>query len=1613
MSNSTFLNVFFSFINKTLLLFVIILMLPLGLYADGTKQVMPSASNVEPVNGTALYFTRDLRGPYIDAPQANRLHFTIANAATENLYFGVKALQRNTGTNNQLINAATYYRIYNQAGVLVEGVNPAGVQVGSLSGRLDNGAGANPAVGDPGYIDNYAEAFEGPNGIGGVTNGYNPLVFNPVTAGDFYIEFYISGDGGATSFDFNGAGSDTPVVFFFPYFDLTVGTTTTPILGRLWSEKWSFIGYRQEDVNDIADGNDSPDLVPNPTLEASVEGEFYAYTDDEVIVELDFLNGFRPLAYELSMNRFGVVDNDDSAANVFEDTRRSQNRPTATAPVFDNGYQIFLFSPDQSVFATTATSAPVLGDRIQGCPGDYRIPYTLSAPGDVAILIDLNGTPGFQAGTRDVSLEAFDQTVGDNEMFWNGLDGFGDTVAFDSTVSVEVTSFRGRTNIPMYDAEFNINGLNIRGVSPVVQNANIYWDDTELSSFGVCVDNGDSEGNNVTVGNFSRIQLLDGMTGPAHAWNGSNPDDTVPALSGGQGSDTLDLLCDDYGNNRVINSWFYGYVQDSGTSNLIVGNCDADNDGIDNIADLDDDNDGIKDVDEGGINCVTSSDEAMNTIGAVYNSRLEGPGSVSTVSNLFNGTYDFQATLVGNAAWAGEPNGGIRFRDNVVSVEDYIFVQPINTGNPITGNYVQYEFIFNEPVTNLRIQTGGYNVNDYAEISADLGGVPVNIDSSNFGNFDPAISTGVWTVTDNRVVSTSSTGGVAADGNFFDVMVPEPVDRIVFITGKNTNGSNTSTVTLGFTAVDFCVISTPVDTDNDGVPDYLDLDADNDGIYDVEEAGHGQTYVDGALTGPVGTDGIPNSVQASGQGNSEDVNYTLQDSDSGSGEPDWRDTDSDNDGCSDANEAYFDSTADGGDDGQYGVDPAPVNADNGLVLAASYALTTPQDSDGNGIDDYTEIGPDIDGNGIADACFAPVDTDGDGVYDSVDLDDDNDGILDVVESQGLGDPSLDDDGDGIVNYQDADFCTLNANGVCTLLDSDNDGLPNHLDLDSDGDGCSDTIEAGYVDAFAKADEDGILGNAAPETVDSDGLVTSGEMGEGYTSPTMTGAVAFDFLDPNENSACSTTLDITKTSTFNPATGIINYTYTVLNSGSNFAFDVSVTEDLGTFTGSNTPVPTPVYLSGGSDEDGQGDALDLIPGETIIFTASYEINDTDFASGQIDNQATASATDSNGDVVSDISDDGNDGDGNLVNDITETILPIGSINGHVYNDLNGNGTQDLGEPNLANVDVILTPTFGDPITVSTDVNGDFEGDVYAGDVRVDIVNSSLPTGAVQTEGTDPTTVTAVSGTTVTEENNGFNIPATLQGLVYNDVNGNGTQDVGEPGISNVDILITDQAGNAQTVTTDSNGAYMASIVAAGIASVDIVDSTLPTGAVQTEGTDPTNVTVVSGTTVVEEDNGFNVPGVVEGHVYNDINGNGTQDAGEADLSGVDVLIADSAGVSQTVTTDANGDYTANVAAPGTASVDIVDSTLPTGAVQTEGTDPTSVTVVSGTTVVEEDNGFNVLGVVEGHVYNDINGNGTQDAGEADLSGVDVLITDSAGVSQTVTTDANGDYTVNVA
>jgi hypothetical protein len=117
-----------------------------------------------------------------------------------------------------------------------------------------------------------------------------------------------------------------------------------------------------------------------------------------------------------------------------------------------------------------------------------------------------------------------------------------------------------------------------------------------------------------------------------------------------------------------------------------------------------------------------------------------------------------------------------------------------------------------------------------------------------------------------------------------------------------------------------------------------------------------------------------------------------------------------------------------------------------------------------------------------------MDLDEDGYPNFMDLDSDNDGIYDCTESlSGQSHTNGVLDG-GVDSYGIPLSVSNGAGGVSyTYGDADLDSTLNAFSRDSDGDGCSDVIEAGFPDA----DGDGELGGLAPPTVDSNGRVTSG------------------------------------------------------------------------------------------------------------------------------------------------------------------------------------------------------------------------------------------------------------------------------------------------------------------------------------------------------------------------------------------------------------------------------------------------------------------------------------------------------------------------------------------
>jgi len=124
-----------------------------------------------------------------------------------------------------------------------------------------------------------------------------------------------------------------------------------------------------------------------------------------------------------------------------------------------------------------------------------------------------------------------------------------------------------------------------------------------------------------------------------------------------------------------------------------------------------------------------------------------------------------------------------------------------------------------------------------------------------------------------------------------------------------------------------------------------------------------------------------------------------------------------------------------------------------------------------------------------------TDTDGDGIADYLDLDSDNDGIFDLHEA---GHGAADANNDGVIDGAASAFGTNGLfDGLETspdnevlsysIADSESspDGIYDAYELDSDGDTCFDTGEAGVSDP----DDDGTAGTGVP-AVDANGLVTA-------------------------------------------------------------------------------------------------------------------------------------------------------------------------------------------------------------------------------------------------------------------------------------------------------------------------------------------------------------------------------------------------------------------------------------------------------------------------------------------------------------------------------------------
>ena len=266
---------------------------------------------------------------------------------------------------------------------------------------------------------------------------------------------------------------------------------------------------------------------------------------------------------------------------------------------------------------------------------------------------------------------------------------------------------------------------------------------------------------------------------------------------------------------------------------------------------------------------------------------------------------------------------------------------------------------------------------------------------------------------------------------------------------------------------------------------------------------------------------------------------------------------------------------------------------------------------------------------------------------------------------------------------------------------------------------------------------------------------------------------------------------------------------------------------------------------------------------------------------------------------------------------------------------------------------------------------------------------------------------------------------LSGKVYYDANDSSSYTDGEEGFKDITVeLLRPDGSVVATTTTDADGNYSFTRLAAGDYTVKVTKAGAIADLTQTEDPDATKdstsgtVTLNAGNPVQENINfGYVKKHAISGTVYLDQNRDKTKNTGDIAQSGVTVKLVDPSGnVVATTTTDADGNYSFTGLNDGTYTVQ-VDKTGPLASTeQTE--DPSgngdsrsqAITFTrSDPDVTNVNFGYAEDYTVSGTVYYDKDRSETLNNSEPGFDGITVkLLGEDGSVVATTTTKADGTY-----
>ena len=292
---------------------------------------------------------------------------------------------------------------------------------------------------------------------------------------------------------------------------------------------------------------------------------------------------------------------------------------------------------------------------------------------------------------------------------------------------------------------------------------------------------------------------------------------------------------------------------------------------------------------------------------------------------------------------------------------------------------------------------------------------------------------------------------------------------------------------------------------------------------------------------------------------------------------------------------------------------------------------------------------------------------------------------------------------------------------------------------------------------------------------------------------------------------------------------------------------------------------------------------------------------------------------------------------------------GSISGRVFLDYNDSGTFNGPDVGMSGVTITLSGgNLTSPITTTTGTDGTFRF-------------SNLVAGTYTITETQPTTPTNQNGRTIAGSANGnatvantissivlannqqatnylfTEIPIlTTGGFVYEDTNGNGVKNAGEPGIPGVVITLTGTsvitgAITPRTFTTIADGSYTFNNLTPGTYSIAEAQPSAFIDGQETNGTPAAGSVTndkfnnINLTSTAAASGGFNFgevkTGGIAGVVYDDVNDDGDQAVtGEVGIAGVTIRVQGTndrgQAINRTTVTGASGAFSFPDLRPGT-------------------------------------------------------------------------------------------------